>query len=120
MRAASRRRSSKAEEEVDAEPSNDDDNAAGRRLGVDPRRRRSTRHPLGLYHAGEDHRAAVKLLERVRPDGTELARQLAKVLAVEDQAHHSADVLVASRLTSVLRCASRLVEHAELLLAASR
>src|SRR3990170_1583718 len=46
MRAASSRRSSKAEEEIDAVPSSDDDNAAGRRLGVEPRRRRSTGHPL--------------------------------------------------------------------------
>lgn len=30
---------------------------------------------LGRYHAGEDHRAATKLLEQVRPDGQQLAKR---------------------------------------------
>jgi hypothetical protein len=34
---------------VDSGAIGDDENAAGRRLGVDPRRERSTRHPLELY-----------------------------------------------------------------------
>lgn len=68
---------------------------------------------LGIYHAGEDHRAAAKLLGRVRPDGRELAKHLAKVLTIKDQVHYSGDPIPESRLQSVLRSAARLVEVAE-------
>lgn len=71
---------------------------------------------LRRYHAGEDHRAAVSLLGEVRPEGRELAKQLAKVLAVKDQVHYSGDPLAESTLRTVLRGTARLVEKAEQLL----
>jgi hypothetical protein len=50
MRAVSRRRSGKAEEEPILVCTGDDDNAAGRRQGADPRRQRSAGHALdGTY-----------------------------------------------------------------------
>ncbi|WP_157987659.1 hypothetical protein [Jiangella endophytica] len=75
---------------------------------------------LGRYHTGEDHRAAVTLLERVQPNGTDLARDLAKVLAIKDQAHYSGEGVAATRLTSVLRSATRLVGAARALLDQTR
>lgn len=72
---------------------------------------------LGRYHTGEDHRSAAKLLERVRPDGNELARDLSKVLGIKDQVHYSGDPLPESRMRSVLRSSARLVETAERLVA---
>lgn len=75
---------------------------------------------LGPYHAGEDHRAAATLLERVRPGGADLARDLAKVLALKDQAHYSGEGIATTRVTSVLRSAARLVGEAQALLDGSR
>lgn len=75
---------------------------------------------LGRYHAGEDHRAATKLLGQVRPNGPELANQLARVLAVKDQVHYSGDPIPESRMISVLRNTTRLVEDAERLLGETR
>lgn len=72
---------------------------------------------LGRYYAGEDHRSAARLLEKVQPDGHGLATDLAKVLAIKDQVHYSGDPIPESRLRSVLRSASRLVETAERMLA---
>ncbi|WP_141711423.1 hypothetical protein [Jiangella alba] len=71
---------------------------------------------LGRYHAGEDHRAAATLLERVDPNGTDLARHLTKVLAVKDQAHYSGEGVTATRVTSVLRSANKLVGEAQAVL----
>jgi hypothetical protein len=70
----------------------------------------------GLYHRGDDHRGAVELLRSAGPSGPDLAKDLARVLAVKDQVHYSGDPLPASELRSVLRCATRLVDEAELLL----
>lgn len=72
---------------------------------------------LGRYHVGDDHRAATMLLTRVRPDGQQLAKDLAKVLAINDQVHYSGDPLPDHRLKSVLRSADRLVDVAERMLA---
>ncbi len=72
---------------------------------------------LGRYHAGEDHRSAAHLLRQVRPDGTELANDLAKVLGAKDQVHYSGDPIPESRMVSILRSAARLVSAAERLLA---
>lgn len=75
---------------------------------------------LGRYHTGEDHRGAARLLGQVRPDGQDMSRQLAKVLAVKDQVHYSGDPLPESRMRSVLRSTARLVETAERMLAEQR
>lgn len=75
---------------------------------------------LGKYHTGEDHRGATRLLGQVRPDGQDMSRQLAKVLAVKDQVHYSGDPLPESRMRSVLRSTARLVETAERMLAEQR
>lgn len=72
---------------------------------------------LGRYHAGEDHRSAARLLERVQPDGQDMAKDLAKILAIKEQVHYSGDPIPDSRLRSVLRSAARLVETAERMLA---
>lgn len=72
---------------------------------------------LGCYHAGEDHRSAARLLERVQPDGQGLAKDLAKVLAIKDQVHYSGDPIPESRVRSVLRSTGRLVDTAERMLA---
>lgn len=68
---------------------------------------------LGRYHAGEDHRAAAALLATVQPDGQDLAKHLAKVMAIKDQVHYSGDPLPDTRMRSVLRSAARLVDVAE-------
>jgi hypothetical protein len=75
---------------------------------------------LGRYHVGEDHRSAAKLLGKVQPDGQDLAKDLAKVLAIKDQVHYSGDPIPESRLRGVLRSANRLVEMAEGMLAEDR
>lgn len=75
---------------------------------------------LGRHHAGEDHRAAARLLGQVHPDGPDLAKDLARVLAVKDQVHYSGEPMPESRVLSVLRSMARLVEAAERMLAESR
>lgn len=74
---------------------------------------------LGRFHSG-DHRAAARLLGLVRPDGPELAKQLARVLAVKDQVDYSGDPIPESRMVSVLRSTARLVETAERTLGETR
>lgn len=75
---------------------------------------------LGRYHAGEDHRAAARLLGQVRPSGPELAKQLTRVLSVKDQVHYSGDPIPESRMVGVLRSTARLVETAERILGEAR
>jgi hypothetical protein len=70
----------------------------------------------GLYHRGDDHRGAVELLRSAGPNGPELAKDLARALAVKDQVHYSGDPLSATELRTVLRSTSRLLEEAERLL----
>jgi hypothetical protein len=73
----------------------------------------------GVYHRGEDHTGAVDLLRGVGASGHELAKDLAKVLAVKDQVHYSGEPLSASEMRTVLRSTSRLVDEAERLLSDS-
>jgi hypothetical protein len=68
---------------------------------------------LGRYHVGEDHRSATRLLATVQPHGQDLAKHLAKVVAIKDQVHYSGDPLSDSRMRSVLRSTAQLVEEAE-------
>jgi hypothetical protein len=70
----------------------------------------------GLYHRGDDHNGAVDLLRSVGANGPELAKDLAKVLAVKDQVHYSGEPIPASEMRTVLRSTSRLVDEAERLL----
>lgn len=68
---------------------------------------------LGRYSRGQDDQAAAALLQTVRPDGSRLAKDLGTVLAVKDAAHYGTVFLSPTRLRSVLRAATRLVEAAE-------
>jgi hypothetical protein len=63
--------------------------------------------------ASEDHRSATRLLASVQPHGQDLAKHLAKVVAIKDQVHYSGDPLPDSRMRSVLRSTARLVDEAE-------
>lgn len=68
---------------------------------------------VGRRSRGDDHRSAISLLRKVRPDGEKLANDLETALGVKDLAHYGERLLGAARLKASLRAASRLVDAAE-------
>lgn len=67
---------------------------------------------LGRYSRGQDHRAAVDLLQSVSPDGPALASALRRVLSRKDDAHYSPELISSATAQQVLRSSTTLVEAA--------
>lgn len=68
---------------------------------------------LGRRSRGQDHHAAVALVEEVRPDGKQAAQSLRRLLSVKDEAHYGLAGVGGQILKSALRQAKDLVEFAE-------
>lgn len=68
---------------------------------------------LGFRNRSESHADAVTLIERVRPDGKQLAGDLRAVLSEKDTAHYGLVFTSSARLKAVLRASARLVAAAE-------
>ena len=67
---------------------------------------------LGEYSQGEDHRQAIGLLQRVAPDGKDLARALATLLSLKTDAGYGARALTADKAKRAERAATKLVDEA--------
>lgn len=67
---------------------------------------------LGRRHRGQRHDDAAALLEEVEPGGKKLAADFRRLLSDKDAAHYGVDLLSKERLSTLLRCASRLVDAA--------
>lgn len=67
---------------------------------------------LGQRSHGQDHRQAVSLLEQVAPDGSELARDLERLLVIKDDAHYGLLHVSSQRAAAALRQARRLFDTA--------
>jgi hypothetical protein len=67
---------------------------------------------LGLRHRGENHRDATDLLRGATPDGTEIARTLARLLSIKDEVHYGIDVVASGKAEHALRWARKLVDRA--------
>lgn len=65
---------------------------------------------LGEYARGQDHDQAPQLLKTVRPDGSELAKHLGRVLEQKPNAHYGTTYLTAELVNSMLRHAAALVD----------
>lgn len=74
---------------------------------------------LGRRNRSERHADATDLLRTVRPDGARLARDMSTVLSAKDPSHYGLSFVSASGLKATLRAASRLVDAAETMLAAT-
>jgi hypothetical protein len=70
-------------------------------------------HALGRRSRGQDHRAAVNLLEQVEPGGRQAAKSLGRLLSVKDDAHYGLSDVGGQALKSALRHASDLIAFAD-------
>ena len=68
---------------------------------------------LGRRSRAQAHADAVELLKTVLPGGPDLAKDLARVLSVKDEAHYGTTFLSKPALTATMRAAGRLVTAAE-------
>ena len=71
---------------------------------------------LGRRSRGQDHRAAVDLVETVKPKGKQAAKSLGRLLSLKDQAHYGLLDVGGRDLKTTLRHASDLVAFAEAIL----
>jgi hypothetical protein len=71
---------------------------------------------LGRRSRGQDHRAAVDLVETITPKGKQAARSLARLLNLKDQAHYGLFDIGGQALKTALRQAADLVRFAEMIL----
>ena len=67
---------------------------------------------LGKIHWGEDHRAAVDLLNTAVPDGKVLAAKLARLLDIKHEAHYGISLVSARRASDTIKWARALVDRA--------
>jgi len=67
---------------------------------------------LGHFVQGDDHRAAVAELSKVKPDGEELGKDLAVLLQVKTRAGYAAPPVTSAHRRRAWRRATRLVEAA--------
>jgi hypothetical protein len=67
---------------------------------------------LGERPRSQDHRDATGLLSRAGVSGPAMARSLARLLEVKDEAHYGVTNITAQKATSALRQARSLVEAA--------
>jgi len=68
---------------------------------------------LGCCHRGEDHRGATALLKTATLDGDRLARVLARLLDIKDEAHYGVMVVSGRKARDAVRWAGILVERAK-------
>ena len=68
---------------------------------------------LGRRSRGQDHRAAIALVEKVAPGGKRAAQSLNRLLSLKDEAHYGLLDVAGKDLKSALRQASELVRFAE-------
>jgi hypothetical protein len=68
---------------------------------------------LGRRSRGQDHRAAVGLIETVKPNGDQAAKSLGRLLNLKDQAHYGLFDVGGRDLKTALRQANDLVAFAE-------
>jgi hypothetical protein len=66
-------------------------------------------HELGEHASGESHNDAVQLIERVRPDGAQLARALDTLLGAKTRAGYGYQPVNRRTRTRCLRAAEKLV-----------
>ncbi|MDR0342011.1 MAG: hypothetical protein LBI49_02660 [Nocardiopsaceae bacterium] len=67
---------------------------------------------LRMRARGQDHGQAARLLGEITPDGTEMARDLVRLLAIKDDAHYGLLDVSGQRAATALRQAGRLVTRA--------
>lgn len=68
---------------------------------------------LGRRSRGQDHRQALDLVSQVEPEGTALARDLARLLDLKDGAQYGTAYVSASRAGAAVRQARRMFTAAE-------
>lgn len=68
---------------------------------------------LGRRSRGQDHRAAIDLVEKVEPGGKQAARALNRLLNLKDEAHYGLFDIGGQDLESALRQANDLIGLAE-------
>lgn len=68
---------------------------------------------MGRRSRRQNHRQAVELLQQVSPGGTEVARQLGRLLDIKDTAHYGVISVSGPEFKAALRCAQALVEFAD-------
>jgi hypothetical protein len=68
---------------------------------------------IGRRSRGHDHRDAIGLLSQVEPDGTAVARDLARLLDIKDGAHYGMIYVTHQKATAAIRQARRLLDAAE-------
>jgi hypothetical protein len=71
---------------------------------------------LGQRSRGQDHRAAVSLVERVAPGGTRAAKSLSRLLSLKDEAHYGLLDVSGNDLKAAMRQANDLIEFAQAVL----
>lgn len=68
---------------------------------------------LGERHRGQDHHAAVALLQTVAPSGQVMSKDLARLLDLKDNAHYGILYVSEARARQAVRWAQRMVTAAE-------
>ncbi len=68
---------------------------------------------LGRRSRGQDHRAAVGVVEEIRPDGRQAAQWLSRLLDLKDEAHYGLSDVGGPKLKAALRQANDLITFAE-------
>lgn len=70
---------------------------------------------LGERSRGQDHRKAVQLLEKVSPNGANMAKALRELLAVKDDSHYGSSLVSLSKARQMVRRAKELIDSARLI-----
>jgi hypothetical protein len=68
---------------------------------------------LGRRSRGQDHRAAVGMVEEIRPGGKQAAQGLSRLLDVKDEAHYALSDVAGQKLKAALRQANDLITFAQ-------
>ncbi|MFM8857100.1 MAG: hypothetical protein ACKOI2_07825 [Actinomycetota bacterium] len=67
---------------------------------------------LGERSRGQDHRQAVQLLEKVSPNGANMAKALRELLAIKDDSHYGSSLVSLSKAKLMVRRAKELIDSA--------
>ena len=65
---------------------------------------------LGKRYRGQDHAQAIELLRTVEPEGTHLANDLERLLAIKDNVHYGAILISPSDAKAAVQRARRMVD----------
>ncbi|HEX5853464.1 MAG TPA: hypothetical protein VFY36_10270 [Solirubrobacteraceae bacterium] len=65
---------------------------------------------LGRRSRGQDHRAAIELVEQIEPGGADASKALRRLLALKDEAHYGLFDVSGADLKTALRQARALVD----------